>query len=179
MIKIFTICFALTILLIPGIAFGACECVCTFSGCPGEGPAPSLTQNVTDQSACESLCESSEPDLGCTGSTNVCRDAGTLPGGETEGTTTGDGGADLRFEPPLGTTSVQEIIGRIIQAVLGIVGSIALLMFVIGGFVWMTAAGNPERVKLGKNILVWSVIGLAVIFAAYAITRFVITALLQ
>ena len=176
--KIFTIILALTLLVLPGTAFAACECVCNFTGCSGTGPAPSLSQNVADQSACESLCRSSEPDLGCTGSTNVCRDAGTLPGGETDGTTTG-GGADLRFEPPLGTTSVQEIIGNVIQAILGIVGSIALLMFVIGGFVWMTAAGNPERVKLGKNIIIWSVIGLAVIFAAYAITRFVLTALLQ
>jgi hypothetical protein len=85
----------------------------------------------------------------------------------------------LEFEPPLGTTDINELIGFIIRAITGIVGSIALLMFVAGGFVWMTAAGNEERVKLGKNILIWSTLGLVVIFSAYAITRYVITALLE
>jgi hypothetical protein len=87
--------------------------------------------------------------------------------------------ARLSLEPPLGEASIEEIIGRIILAVLGIVGSIALLMFIIGGFMWMTAAGNEERVRLGKNILIWSTLGLVVIFSAYAITRFVISALLE
>ncbi|MDD4995083.1 MAG: pilin [Patescibacteria group bacterium] len=85
----------------------------------------------------------------------------------------------LEFEPPLGTTDVNELIGYIIRAVTGIVGSIALLMFVAGGFVWMTAAGNEERVKLGKNILIWSTLGLVVIFSAYAVTRYILTALLE
>jgi len=163
----------------PGLSRAACDCVCTFSGCPGGGPAPTLNQSVADQAACESLCRSAEPDLDCTGSTNVCRTSGTLPGGESGETIGGSGSSDLKFEPPLGTSSIQEIIGRIIQAVLGIVGSITLLMFVAGGFIWMTAAGNEKRVETGKNILIWSFLGLVVIFAAYAVTRFVLIALLQ
>jgi len=181
--KIFAISLALAILIIPGIALAACECVCSFADCPGDTPTFTWTDSVADQAACDALCASVDP--GCGSLSTDCRSAGTLPGTDTgtttdsdAGTTTG-GGSDLRFEPPLGTTSIQEIIGRVIQAVLGIVGSIALLMLVIGGFVWMTAAGSAERVKLGKDIIIWSVIGLAVIFAAYAITRFVITALLQ
>jgi len=175
--KIFIITLALTLLVLPGTAFAACECVCTFSGCPEGEELGTAETSATSQTDCQSQCDGYNDGV-CSTATGICRDAGTLPGGETESTTTG-GGSDLRFEPPLGTTSVQEIIGNVIQAILGIVGSIALLMFVIGGFAWMTAAGNPERVKLGKNIIIWSVIGLAVIFAAYAITRFVITALLQ
>jgi hypothetical protein len=53
-------------------------------------------------------------------------------------------------------TTPQTLIGKIINAVLGVVGSIALIMFIYGGFVWMTAAGNQERVGKGKEILVWS-----------------------
>jgi len=80
---------------------------------------------------------------------------------------------------PLGTTDVPVLIGRIIKSVLGIVGSIALLMFMYGGFMWLMSAGSPERVKKGQQALVWASIGLAVIFASYAMVNFVINSLVS
>ncbi|MDD4995084.1 MAG: hypothetical protein PHW53_01275 [Patescibacteria group bacterium] len=90
----------------------------------------------------------------------------------------------VELNPPFGQAAaapdvfIQTMIGRIIQYALGIVGSIALLIFVAGGFIWLTSAGNADRIKSGKNMIVWAVIGLAVIFSAYAITKFILTALL-
>lgn len=76
---------------------------------------------------------------------------------------------------PLGDIdSPQMLIGRIINAIMGLIGSITLLMFIYGGFVWMASAGNPEKVKKGRDILVWTAIGLFVIFSSYAIVSFVI-----
>ncbi|MBU1179848.1 pilin [Patescibacteria group bacterium] len=69
------------------------------------------------------------------------------------------------------------LIGRIISAVLGIVGSIALLMFIYGGFLWLTSGGSPEKIKKGKDVLVWAVIGLAIIFLSYTLVNFVISGL--
>jgi len=66
------------------------------------------------------------------------------------------------------------LIGQVIKAALGIVGSIALVMFIYGGFTWMTAAGNAEQITKGKNIIVWAAIGLVVIFASYSLVNFVI-----
>ena len=76
---------------------------------------------------------------------------------------------------PLGAVSVPVLIGRVIQAALGISGSIALLMFVWGGFLWLTSGGKPDRIKSGQDTLLWSTIGIAVIFGAYAIVNFLIT----
>lgn len=73
------------------------------------------------------------------------------------------------FPNPFNTMDVSEIIGRIIKAILSIVGSIALIMFIYGGIIWMTASGNDERVKKGGQILTWAAVGLVVIFAAYGI----------
>jgi hypothetical protein len=67
--------------------------------------------------------------------------------------------------------------GRIINAILGIVGSLALIMFIYGGLVWMTAGGNEQRVKKGRDILSWAVLGLVVIFASYAILKLIFQAL--
>lgn len=81
------------------------------------------------------------------------------------------------LENPLGNdnTSPQKLIGNVINAVMGIVGSIALLMFIFGGLTWMLSGGSSEKVKKGKDILVWSAVGLAVIFSSYALVYFVIT----
>jgi len=84
----------------------------------------------------------------------------------------------LSFPPPLGETEVQPLIARVISTILGVVGSIALLMFIIGGFIWLTAAGSADRITLSKSILAWSTIGLVVIFSAYAITHLILTAIL-
>jgi hypothetical protein len=75
------------------------------------------------------------------------------------------------------STPIPVLIGKIINAALGIVGSLALVMFIYGGFVWMLAAGNNERVQKGKDILIWAAIGLVVIFASYAAVSFIFTAI--
>lgn len=69
----------------------------------------------------------------------------------------------------LGNVSIQIVLGTVIRAILGIVGSIALAMFVYGGFTIMTAAGNAERTKKGTEILIWSALGVVVILASYAL----------
>ena len=79
---------------------------------------------------------------------------------------------------PLGTiTTPQLLIGKIINSVLGVVGSVALLMFIFGGLTWMTSGGSAEKIKKGRDIIVWSTLGLAIIFASYGLVRFVILTL--
>jgi len=44
---------------------------------------------------------------------------------------------------------------------------------------WMTSGGNEEKIEKAKKILVSSIIGLTIVLAAYAITYFVIDAVLK
>jgi len=82
-----------------------------------------------------------------------------------------------RLVNPLGVgITFQHLIGRVIKAVLGISGSLALAVFVWGGFMWLTSGGSPDKIEKGKKMLVWAVMGLALIFGAYAITDFIIKA---
>jgi|SRR3989338_157839 len=89
--------------------------------------------------------------------------------------TTSDG---VSLINPLGSSDVRVIIGYLIQAALGISGTIALIFFVWGGFLWLTSQGNTEKIKQGRNTLVWATIGLAVIFSAYTIVNTVIDRIL-
>ena len=65
------------------------------------------------------------------------------------------------------------LIGLIIRAALGVVGSLALAVFIYGGLVWMTAAGNEDKVAKAKDTIKRAIIGLIIIIAAYSITYFV------
>jgi len=88
--------------------------------------------------------------------------------------------APIKLTNPLGAvTSPQEIIGKIINSVMGIVGSIALLMFIFGGLTWMTSSGKAEQIKKGRDIIVWSAIGLVVMFMAYGLVRLLILTIQQ
>jgi hypothetical protein len=92
----------------------------------------------------------------------------------------GVGNTSIDLHSPLGDKiTVPILIRNIINAALGIVGSLALLMFIYGGFTWMLAAGNEQAVEKGKNILTWATIGLIVIFASYSLVNFVIKAITQ
>src|SRR5680860_633422 len=84
--------------------------------------------------------------------------------------------ATPKLTNPLGDDikTPQALIGQIINSVLGIVGSLALLMFVFGGITWMTSSGNQEKVKKGRDIIVWAAIGLVIVFSAYGLTRVLI-----
>lgn len=78
---------------------------------------------------------------------------------------------------PLGGASITTIIGRVISALLGLSGAVALLVFVWSGILMIVAAGNPERIKKAKSSLVWATIGLVVIFTAYTLVATLIGAL--
>lgn len=78
---------------------------------------------------------------------------------------------------PLPSTSIPVIIGIVIQALLGLSGAIALLVFVWSGIMMMVAAGSPDKIKKAKNSIIWATIGLVVIFTAYTLVATLITAL--
>lgn len=81
---------------------------------------------------------------------------------------------------PLGNVnSFPALVNNVIKGVLGLVGAVALVMIVIGGITWMTSAGNADRVRRGKDTLLWAILGLIIIFVSYAVINFVFTALLN
>ena len=77
----------------------------------------------------------------------------------------------------LKTTDISTVIGRLIQSVLGITGSVALLMFVYGGFLWLISMGKPENVKKGIEVMKWAAFGMAIIVGAYTIVHAIVSAL--
>lgn len=91
------------------------------------------------------------------------------------------GGDESTFveDTGLGQADLQTSIGQLINIALGFLGIVAVVVILFGGFKWMTAGGNDERVGEAKKLIIAGVIGLAIILSAVAISRFVIASLLK
>lgn len=83
-----------------------------------------------------------------------------------------DAGIDSQTELP-------ELIGQIINIILGFLGIVLLLLILYAGFLWMTAGGDEGKVKTARQIIANSIIGLIIIVAAFAISNFVLGALVD
>lgn len=84
----------------------------------------------------------------------------------------GTPGSDMKLVNPLGATAtIPNIIGKVISTFLSMVGAVALLVFIFGGVVYMTAGGSQKRIDLAKDTLKYAAIGLSIIMFAYAITN--------
>ena len=62
----------------------------------------------------------------------------------------------------------------IINAVVGVLALVCVVVIIIGGVNYMTSAGDPGKVKKAKDTILYGVIGLVVCALAFAIVNFVI-----
>ena len=77
----------------------------------------------------------------------------------------------------LSGTDIRIVIVKIIRAVLGLLGIITVSLIIYAGFLIMTSGGNEEKVTKGRKTMINAVVGLIVIFSAFAIVQFVINSL--
>lgn len=106
------------------------------------------------------------PDEVCCVSATPVPEVGKTPTGKSEVTKV------VKLENPLTVgASPAEIIGMIIKALLGVVGGVALVMMVWGGFQWLTSAGSPDKVKSGTGTMLWAIIGLILVLASYLLVN--------
>ena len=73
--------------------------------------------------------------------------------------------------------SVQVIIARLIRTAITFLGVVVVVFVLYGGFMYMTAGGNTDRIAKAKKVLVNSVIGLVIVLSAFTITQFILSSL--
>jgi len=82
-------------------------------------------------------------------------------------------------ETGLSNTDIRTVVARIIKAALGLLGIVALCLVLYAGYLWMTAAGDDEKINTSKKILINATIGLVIILSAYSIVSFVMNKLVE
>lgn len=75
--------------------------------------------------------------------------------------------------------SLPELVGTIIKTLLGLTGVLFLGMVVVAGDFWITAGGNEKQVEQAQTMIKNGVTGIIIVFAAYALTTFVIDQVLS
>lgn len=87
----------------------------------------------------------------------------------------GDGSVAL-FNPLASTVDpeapIQSLSAIFINTLFGIAGSIALAMFVWGGVLWLTSAGNEKQVAKGRGVIQWTTLGMIMMFASYTLVSY-------
>jgi len=165
--------------------------------------AKSYCQDPANSATCKSALLSGDPAgamlgiltggsaTGSSGAGGGTGGVGGLPGTGVTGGTSGSGGGTSgpsvikKLEDPLGLISgtapsggvVPMLIGRFVRLIVSISGSLALLMFIWGGFRFIWARGNDKEVQAAKDIITWSVSGLVVILLGYVIVSFIVSLL--
>lgn len=74
----------------------------------------------------------------------------------------------------MGKNDPRTIAANVINIMLGMLGVIAIVIILFGGFKWMTAMGNDDKVGEAKKLLGAGVIGLLIVLSAYAVSIYIL-----
>ena len=88
-------------------------------------------------------------------------------------------GESAGYDTVGGSQGPSSMVGSIIYASLGLLGTLFLVLIVYAGYLWMTAGGEEQQIEKAKSYIKNSVIGLIIVLAAFGITRFVLGSLLN
>ena len=72
-------------------------------------------------------------------------------------------------------TKLEDVLKNIVNVIIGIIGFVAVVMMVYGGFLYTTSAGDANKVTKAKNTIMYGLIGLVVALLAFAIVNFVVS----
>jgi hypothetical protein len=72
-----------------------------------------------------------------------------------------------------GVADISRLIANVVLILVSAAGALAIIFIIVGGIFYVTAAGDPARLKRAKEIIMQSVVGLLVISLAYAVVTFI------
>jgi ABC-type microcin C transport system permease subunit YejB len=78
----------------------------------------------------------------------------------------------VRLDNPLaggGVNNIWDLLSRVIDFIWQIAIPLAALLIVIGGYFFLASAGDPEKVRKAKHLIIYTLVGLLVIFLSKAI----------
>ena len=72
-------------------------------------------------------------------------------------------------------TSVNNVIKTVVIVLSSIVGVVAVIMIIIGGFKYITSGGDSNNIASAKHTIMYAIVGLVVVALAQVIVRFVLS----
>jgi hypothetical protein cdivTM_30108 len=78
-----------------------------------------------------------------------------------------------------GANDLMGTVNIIINVVLGVLGLLAVVVIIYGGFMYTTSAGDSSKIKKAKDTIMYGVIGLVIALLAFAIVNFVVSSIFK
>lgn len=72
------------------------------------------------------------------------------------------------------STDLITVVVRIINWALGLLALVAVIFVIYGGYIWLTAAGNEERITKAKKILINATIGIVIVLLSWTIVNYIL-----
>lgn len=85
------------------------------------------------------------------------------------------GASGTNQDPSAAGKNIDNTIAKFVNVFSVIIGVIAVIMILVGGFRYITSAGNTEKLSQAKNTILYALIGLIVVALAQVIARFVLS----
>ena len=109
----------------------------------------------------------SSSNSGSGGSTGICP-----PGSKNKDATNI---AACNIDPAHNNDDLISDTNKIINVVIGVLGVVAVAVVIYGGFLFLTAQGDPGKIKKGKDSITWGIIGLIIALLSWSIINFVLS----
>ncbi|MCX6759973.1 MAG: pilin [Candidatus Nealsonbacteria bacterium] len=78
-----------------------------------------------------------------------------------------------QLDSPPTNIDVVGVLNKVAQLLMNIAVPIAIIMVIVAGFYFMTAQGEPGKIETAKKMILWTLIGMAVVLLAEAMVAFV------
>lgn len=74
---------------------------------------------------------------------------------------------------PIDSSYIGNLIGKILDVIWIAFIAFAIIMFIVAGFQFLAAQGEPEGVGKARKFVLWGIIGVAIAVAAFSIPFFI------
>lgn len=71
------------------------------------------------------------------------------------------------------TTDIDQSVAAIVGQILAYVGVAFLILMIYGGILWMFSQGDSKKLEKARDIILNAIIGMIIVFFAYAITSYI------
>ncbi len=78
---------------------------------------------------------------------------------------------EICIENPLEANTFWELMENIVRFLFQLSLFVGALMIVVAAFYFLTSGGDPEKIKTAKNIIIWTLVGIIVLFLSVALTQ--------
>ena len=75
---------------------------------------------------------------------------------------------------PVGTVDPGMLLSNVVNAALLFAGAVTVLFLIVGGFRYIVSMGNAEGVEKARQTVVYAILGMLIIFLAYAAVAYLL-----